>query len=133
MHVAVPLVNANLKDTEIFFTDLEYLWKMIVLDRVFNKNPLFLSLDCTERSETAISLKNKLKVIINHIPIDWMIIFMKMKNYHFDKILLFKLCCIILILFYLSNKHFLYNIKQKCIFKSLLLGVLYANFGHFLS
>ena len=42
-------------------TDVEYLWKVIVLDRVFNKNPLFLSLNCIERSEAAISLKNKLK------------------------------------------------------------------------
>ena len=42
-------------------TDVEYLWKVIVLDRVFNKNPLFLSLSCIERFEAAISLKNKLK------------------------------------------------------------------------
>ena len=49
----------TLKDT--LFTDVEYHWKIIVLDRVFNKNPLFLSLNCIERSEAAISLKNKLK------------------------------------------------------------------------
>ena len=30
-------------------------------------------------------------------------------------------------------RYFWYNIKQKCIFKSLLLGVLCANFAHFLS
>ena len=46
---------------DTLFTDLEYLWKIIVLDRVFNKNPLFLSLNCTGRLEAAISLKNKLK------------------------------------------------------------------------
>ena len=66
LHIAIPLVNTNLKDTgylrilDTLFTDLEYLWKIIVLDRVFNKNPLFLSLNYIERSETAISLKNKL-------------------------------------------------------------------------
>ena len=32
-----------------------------------------------------------------------------------------------------SFKYLLYNIKQKCIFKGLLLGVLCANFGHLLS
>ena len=31
-----------------------------------------------------------------------------------------------------SFKYFRYNIKQTCIFKSLLLGVLCANHGHFL-
>ena len=46
---------------DTLFTDLEYLWKIIVLDRVFNENPLFLSLNCTGRLEAAISLKNKLK------------------------------------------------------------------------
>ena len=48
LHIAIPLVNTNLKDTGYS-------------DRVFNKNPLFLSLNCIERSEAAISLKNKLK------------------------------------------------------------------------
>ena len=43
------------------FTDLEYLSKIIVLDKVFRKNPLFLSLNCIERSEAETSLKNKLK------------------------------------------------------------------------
>ena len=62
----IPLVNTNLKDTgylrilDTLFTDLEYLWKIIVLDRVFNKNPLFLSLNYIERSEAAIPLKNEL-------------------------------------------------------------------------
>ena len=32
-----------------------------------------------------------------------------------------------------SSKYFWYNKKQKCMFKTLLLGVLYANFGHVLS
>ena len=40
---------------------MEYLWEIIVLDRTFNENPLFLSLNCIERSKAAISLKNKLK------------------------------------------------------------------------
>ena len=33
----------------------------MVLDRVFSKNPLFLSLNCIERSEAAISFESKLK------------------------------------------------------------------------
>ena len=65
LHIAIPLVNTNLKDTGYSFYRSEklenYLWKIIVLDRIFNKNPVFLSLNCTERSEAAMSLGNKLK------------------------------------------------------------------------
>ena len=49
----------------------------------------------------------------------------------FDKTLFFTIYSITLILFHLSNTSDI--TKQKCIFKSLLLGVLCANFGHFLS
>ena len=59
LHIEIPLVNINLKDT--LFTDLEYLWKIVDFDRIFIKNPLFVSLNCIERSEAALSLKNKLK------------------------------------------------------------------------
>ena len=71
LYIAIPLVNTNHKGTGCSYrsyaltdtdlTDLTDLWKIIVLDRVFNKNPLFLNFNCIKRSEAAIPLKNKLK------------------------------------------------------------------------
>ena len=53
-----------LRVLDTLFIDLEYYQKIIALDRVFNKNPLSLSLNWIERSQAAISLKSKLK---NHL------------------------------------------------------------------
>ena len=60
-HLAMSLVNTNFKDTRHSFYRSGALSKFIVLDRVFNKNPLFLSLNCIEMSGVAISLDTKLK------------------------------------------------------------------------
>ena len=56
IYISVPL-----RTLDTLFTNLDYLWRIVVLDIFFDKNPLFLSLNCTERSEAAISLKNKSK------------------------------------------------------------------------
>ena len=94
----------------------------------------FLSLNCIERSEAAISFESKLK---NH-PQPYRCC-LDDNIYHFKefvimriviKTLFFTIYSIILIS---SFKYIWYNIKLTCIFKSLIFGVLCANFDHFLS
>ena len=126
----------SLEDTRHSFYQSGVSLEIILLDRVFSKNPLFLSLNYIERSEAAISLKNKLK---NH-PQSYSCC-LDDNIYHFYEWVMMKI--VILVRSYFSQypplfwscsfKYFWYNMKQKCILKSLLnFGVLCPNFGHFL-
>ena len=96
LYIAISLVSTNLKGLDTLFTDLEYLWKIVVLDKIFDNNPLLLSLKCIEKQQY--HLKTNSKIILNHIAVDcvMMKIVILIRPYFLQYTL-------ILILFHLSN------------------------------
>ena len=55
-YIAIPLIQV-LRTLDIPFPIWNIFKKLNFLDRIFNKSPLFQSLNCIERSEAGISLK----------------------------------------------------------------------------
>ena len=78
-YIAIPLIQV-LRTLDIPFPIWNIFKKINFLDRIFNKSPLFQSLNCIERSEAGISLKKNWKIILNKIAVDWMIIFINCRS-----------------------------------------------------
>ena len=108
LHIAIPSVNTNLKDTGYTFYRSGVSLKIIVLVEFSIKILFFWVWSVLKCLNKQCHLKANWKIILNHIAADWMIIFIVLgvrfdENSHFDTTLFFITYCIILILFHLSN------------------------------